>query len=626
MNMWTKSHVNTRANLHRGKPARTNTKTTNTHAHAQVGAHKDTHTKTVDTTQTQIRTDKRKHARTHARTQVLRGIRTALKDLPLPFFDEYNMHRRNEGGPPHPDTDTNPHTDDADNARRKRGNGARFAEDDHAIKSPLMRLRYYDDGCKVVKSADREGRRDRPEPEAGLVLDVVHGSLCYGPWENRQRELLQAFFFPPDFEPRKVYVAREGQLECKVGFRVTINFKESVRMLLPYAKAAGRKHDSSMSYVAGDNADGWLSILAGKQPAGGHQPAARYEGATPGKSSREHVGRNDYGQAQAEDADGEDTGRGSGDRQHDSLGNHRAAARRRNSAGNAADVARKTSWRRYGDGDGDGDVAGDGAELRRGGSKDAALSEAALTYGRHPTGRHEADALGDRAAKRAKPRGQHDGGSSSASRHGRDARNGNRNRDHEDSDSGDDSLSTASDAWDTDGQSSVGSSNDDSCNSDMYSDQSSCGSFDVEAAEDIAKLARNGFENLTSVGEVKSFTPWVTFDGVFKMETEADLYDCCLASSVQADGKSDGAFWECALIKVEIACVCVCVCVCVCAGHVVLSLFRSKDNRITRSRPCCRLCMRAYISCVARLLNTCVCLCVCVCVCACQYACSHTHA
>ncbi len=553
------------------------------------------------------------------RMQVLRGIRTALKDLPLPFFEEYTMNRRqettthdtgvNESG----NNNNTSGAEGAENARKKRAGGgggaySRASDDDHVIKSPLMRLKYYDDGCRVVKNGARDNKKERgaSDPEAGVVLDVVHGSLCYGPWENRQRESLQGFFFPPDFEPKQAYAPKEGQLESKSGFRLNIFFKGSVRMHMPYAKTAGRKRDFNSSYAAGKNADGWLSILAGES-----QPGDNIMFAHTAADESFMAGNQEYS---SDEVAGDSSLAGTGSRLtrknvRDSLGNNRAAAKRQDGKNNKkpsskskikrgerhadaqarthsnADNHRRTQnqndrGEQYMNGSNhashqNSSVGGGSAHSHdrqnlhrdtRNGEENSVPNADKGTQSNHnhrnPGVSYDEDQGGTSGEYGYHTNHENSGTSWNMAReYSEDARYsragayrgeaGDRRVDDVLIESDHESVSHASDDEDSDmdDHSSVNSSND-SWYSDTDSDQFSHGSIDIAASEEIAKLARDGIESLTTVGVVRSFTPWVFSESGYDMETEADLLECCVSSSVQTEGKSAGVLWKCATIKV----------------------------------------------------------------------------
>ena len=49
-------------------------------------------------------------------------------------------------------------------------------------------------------------------PEWGVDIKCGKGTeFSYGPWADRQREVIYKFFFPPDYQPMKVSVGQIHQ-------------------------------------------------------------------------------------------------------------------------------------------------------------------------------------------------------------------------------------------------------------------------------------------------------------------------------------------------------------------------------------------------------------------------------
>jgi hypothetical protein len=144
---------------------------------------------------------------------------------------------------------------------RRPAPGTAHDRGEHVLSSSLIRLRYYDE---LVRPRAHE---IIDLPERGVFLDVLNGSLVYGPWENRQRALIQRHFLPPDFEQRVPYrPATNGGNgpQAKGGFRFGVDFRSSVVLRVPYAESGpgGRvEHVSAHERTA--NAAGWLSLSAG---------------------------------------------------------------------------------------------------------------------------------------------------------------------------------------------------------------------------------------------------------------------------------------------------------------------------------------------------------------------------
>jgi hypothetical protein len=134
--------------------------------------------------------------------------------------------------------------------------GGLSVSDDHLLKSPLIQLKYYDDLCGFIAkaggdraAADAASKRvsvDKKDcvqertvdviPERGIVLEVAHASLIYGPWENRQRVLMQSLFLPADYETRTQHLHTPGYVTNRAAFRTDINLRGSVRLHVPFSR------------------------------------------------------------------------------------------------------------------------------------------------------------------------------------------------------------------------------------------------------------------------------------------------------------------------------------------------------------------------------------------------------
>jgi hypothetical protein len=101
-------------------------------------------------------------------------------------------------------------------------------------------------------------------PERGIELQVVHGSLIYGPWEDRQRAWLQGFFTPPDFETRQVHMHKAGYTTQRSAFRTKISLRGSVRLHVPFSRdCSGRENDFTCSRTRGEGCGNFLQLTSG---------------------------------------------------------------------------------------------------------------------------------------------------------------------------------------------------------------------------------------------------------------------------------------------------------------------------------------------------------------------------
>ena len=79
-----------------------------------------------------------------------------------------------------------------------------------------------------------------PVPEWGVDIKCGKGTnFSYGPWADRQRELLYKFFFPPDYQvmvPTKEPIAGEKRLASMFRVRLSTQHVSTLDLLFTKAK------------------------------------------------------------------------------------------------------------------------------------------------------------------------------------------------------------------------------------------------------------------------------------------------------------------------------------------------------------------------------------------------------
>jgi hypothetical protein len=101
-------------------------------------------------------------------------------------------------------------------------------------------------------------------PERGIVLDVAHASLTYGPWEDRQRAWLQGFFMPPDYETREAHVRKAGYITNRSAFRTLVTFRGSVRIHVPFSRdPSARDADFRSPHARAEGCSNFLTLASG---------------------------------------------------------------------------------------------------------------------------------------------------------------------------------------------------------------------------------------------------------------------------------------------------------------------------------------------------------------------------
>ncbi|CAG8842043.1 15610_t:CDS:2, partial [Racocetra persica] len=106
-------------------------------------------------------------------------------------------------------------------------------------------------------------------PEWGVDLAFTTAQINYGPWTDRQRTVLQNFFFPPLYrnsEPTRKL--SPGQTRLHTSFKVLVQFNDPVTLRVPL-----RETSKDWKYSQNDNQEefqvpgnqrqyGWLEINA----------------------------------------------------------------------------------------------------------------------------------------------------------------------------------------------------------------------------------------------------------------------------------------------------------------------------------------------------------------------------
>lgn len=89
------------------------------------------------------------------------------------------------------------------------------------------------------------------------LTDIVcnAATIVYGPWANRQRDSLQRFFFPPDYEEMKIHVPIAGQPRQYASFNLNITFNRDTIFRIPFRELTKDAHTPPS-----DRKPAWLEI------------------------------------------------------------------------------------------------------------------------------------------------------------------------------------------------------------------------------------------------------------------------------------------------------------------------------------------------------------------------------
>ncbi|XP_048589365.1 transmembrane protein KIAA1109 homolog isoform X3 [Nematostella vectensis] len=109
------------------------------------------------------------------------------------------------------------------------------------VQSGDCRITYYMDEPGVVPESKGEGNlTEIPDSDPSWGIDIVFvksTSICYGPWVDRQREALQRFFYPLDYQEMAVTKPLvPGQLRIHTGLDIKFDFENEASLDILFSK------------------------------------------------------------------------------------------------------------------------------------------------------------------------------------------------------------------------------------------------------------------------------------------------------------------------------------------------------------------------------------------------------
>lgn len=73
-------------------------------------------------------------------------------------------------------------------------------------------------------------------PQWKVDITCTGTELNYGPWINNQRALIQKWFFPFEYENRKIYQPVPGSPREYAAIQATLSFIETTRFTIPFSE------------------------------------------------------------------------------------------------------------------------------------------------------------------------------------------------------------------------------------------------------------------------------------------------------------------------------------------------------------------------------------------------------
>ncbi|KAI8846591.1 hypothetical protein BC829DRAFT_434470 [Chytridium lagenaria] len=106
-----------------------------------------------------------------------------------------------------------------------------YAKAENMLESECLNILYFAD-VAGIQTHDSESTQS---PKWGIEMKVKNGSMNYGPWTNRQRLVVQDFFFPNSFRNNtKTERAKVGQKRIHETFEFSLVFEGSTTIRIPF--------------------------------------------------------------------------------------------------------------------------------------------------------------------------------------------------------------------------------------------------------------------------------------------------------------------------------------------------------------------------------------------------------
>eukprot|EP00026_Physarum_polycephalum_P007866 Phypoly_transcript_07936.p1 GENE.Phypoly_transcript_07936~~Phypoly_transcript_07936.p1 ORF type:complete len:507 (-),score=47.97 Phypoly_transcript_07936:28-1548(-) len=124
------------------------------------------------------------------------------------------------------------------------------------LQSGYVNLTYHCDvQGPVPMAADHQPFNSLTAPQWGVDIVCNAATIVYGPWANRQRESIQSFFFPKDYEDMKIHVPLAGQPRQYASFNLNITFNRDTTFRIPF-----RELSKDVLVAPAERKPAWLEI------------------------------------------------------------------------------------------------------------------------------------------------------------------------------------------------------------------------------------------------------------------------------------------------------------------------------------------------------------------------------
>lgn len=110
-----------------------------------------------------------------------------------------------------------------------------YGKHETILQSPYITLAYHSDVAGPVPPGQEHTIfNSLTAPQWGLDMVCNTATIVYGPWADRQRNILHKFFYPPDYQEAQVHRPMEGSVRQCASFNLNITFNRDTTFRIPF--------------------------------------------------------------------------------------------------------------------------------------------------------------------------------------------------------------------------------------------------------------------------------------------------------------------------------------------------------------------------------------------------------
>eukprot|EP01105_Mastigella_eilhardi_P014585 TRINITY_DN3318_c0_g1_i2.p1 TRINITY_DN3318_c0_g1~~TRINITY_DN3318_c0_g1_i2.p1 ORF type:complete len:2863 (-),score=593.72 TRINITY_DN3318_c0_g1_i2:1513-10071(-) len=169
------------------------------------------------------------------------SLSSYLRDIRYVFLDadHFKKYRRSSSLEHEPrESDSESPLWEMLNRYRKLGD---YAKDTKVLFAKEVNILYNEDVPGPVTEQDKDISDPSQTPQWKVRLDLRSPKVAYGPWADRQREILWKFFYPPDYQDTAIYTPEVGTLRRCYMFELDVYVTGTFSWKIPFRELSQDK-------------------------------------------------------------------------------------------------------------------------------------------------------------------------------------------------------------------------------------------------------------------------------------------------------------------------------------------------------------------------------------------------